>query len=176
MNEIINFESMFSMMKKLLLILYMFNFSSVVSGEEFPDGKYFASVLVTGQYMNDRPRWTVIINKENNKIEVLSLNINESNVGCCCCTLDIPDIDLSDRLIPIDIVNNKFDFGRIKFVKNIKIWFYGVFGKFSKITFSIYPQSGIEARFKWVPYKHYETFQNMLEEDSEFNTDDLLKI
>ena len=163
-------------MKKLLiiLILFMFSFSSNVTGEEFPDGKYFASVLVTGDYYNDRPRWTVIIKKANSKIEVISLIINESSVGCCCCILDIPDMDLSDRLIPIEVINNKFDFGKFKFIKNAKLWFYGEFGKFSKLVFYVYDQGSIDARFKWVPYKHYETFKNKLKENPKFNTNDLL--
>ena len=153
----------------------MFNFSSIAKGEEFPDGKYFSSILVTGNYYNDRPRWTVIINKKNNLIEVLSLKINKSTVGCCAFTLNIPDIDLSDRLSPVTIVNNKFDFGRFKFIDNIKLRFYGKLGKFSKLTFNVHDQGGIEARFKWVPYKHYQTFQNRLKENPKCNTDTLLK-
>ena len=163
-------------MKKILivLILFIFSFSYIARSEDFPDGKYFASVLVTGNYYNDRPRWTVIIKKENSKIEVLSLTINESSVGCCCCTLDIPDMDLSDRLIPIEVVNNKFDFGKFKFIKSVKLWFYGEFGKFSKLVFYVYDQGSIDARFKWVPYKHYEIFENKLKDNPKFNTNDLL--
>jgi len=163
---------------KYLLIISLLLFTSVgwsKDSEDFPDGKYFASVFVFGNFMYDKPRWSIIINKNNNIIEVISLKVTKSKVGCCCCALEIPDMELSDRLVPKEIVNNKFDFGRFKFVKNTKLWFYGEFGRFSIITFSLYASSGpIEARFNWVPYKFYEIFQKEFLENPELTTEDFI--
>ena len=51
-------------MKKILivLILFIFSFSSIAEESKFSDGKYFASVY-SNTYNGDKPRWTVIINK-----------------------------------------------------------------------------------------------------------------
>ena len=164
-------------MKKLLLvlILFIFSFSSITKGEDFPDGKYFASIY-SNTYDGDKPRWTVIINKTRNSIEVISLSVSKSKLGVGCCTLEIPDMELSKKFSSTEIVNNKFDFGRVKFVENsdAQLWFYGNFGKFSKLTFSLFSSTPIEARFKWLPYKHYETFKNKLKENPELSTNDLL--
>ena len=148
-------------MKKILivLILFIFSFPSIATSEDFPDGKYFASIY-SNTYNGDKPRWTVIINKTINSIEIISLSVTKSKLGVGCCTLEIPDMEFSKKFGSTELVNNKFDFGKIRFIEDsdVQLWFYGNLGKFSKLTFSLFSSTPIEARFKWVPYKYYDNF------------------
>jgi len=149
--------------------------SSTVLSEDFPDGKYFASVYAD-TYDFDKPRWTVEIYKIENTVAVISLKITKSNLGTACCTLDISDMELSDKFNPTELVNKSFDFGRVRFVKGVNLKFYGEFGRFSKLSFPLFSAYQVEARFKWVPYKYYDMFQRILEGNPKFTTEEFMKV
>ncbi len=151
----------------------MFNFSSVVVGEEFPDGKYFASV-----YDTQKIRWHIVISKQYNFVKVLILEFGPARVsaGGTESIHTSEKIDISRYTKPVKLEKGKnFDFGRFKFYQTSLVWFYGTLGKFSKVVWSRYGSMMEEARFRFIPFKYYKSFQKELLKNPKLTSEEFAK-
>ena len=158
---------MFKRRKNLLLVFSAFVMLVIVSigvsnAEEFADGKYFASV--TDSY---NVRWHIIVEKSGSSLKVISLN---SEAFKAYDKL-MPAVDLTEKLGTLELDEDlEYDTGWIRYIYDWKFRFYGKLGRFSKTQMTAYSGMIEESRFKYQPYKFYDSFQRALLLNPELTT------
>ena len=74
-----------------------------------------------------------------------------------------PAVDLTEKLGTLELDEDlEYDSGWMAYVFDWKFRFYGPLGKFSKVQSKAYSDYIDEARFKYQPYKFYDSFQRAL--------------
>ena len=86
-----------------------------------------------------------------------------------------PAASRNDVVRPFSKVVIKFDFGRFKFYQTSLVWFYGTLGKFSKVVWSRYGAMMEEARFRFIPFKYYKSFQKELLKNPKLTSEEFAK-
>ena len=155
-------------MKKLLiiLILFMFSFSFNVTGEEFPDGKYFAYIK-DSNYL----KWEIIVLKEKNILKVEFLEVKKGMFDYEGLRVFVRKKELTNQLSDLEINDSlKYDFGLINFHPTLEVHIFGTLGKLSKLNWqhSSYIHS---VNFKYIPYKFYNSFKDKLSENRNLTTE-----
>jgi len=150
----------------LTLILLAFVSIGVSNAEEFADGKYFASAIDSHNV-----KWHIIVEKSGSSLKVINLNSEAftSDGG------KVPAIDLTKKLGTLELDEDlEYNSGWMSFCKCGKYaWkfrFYGRLGEISKTQLSAYSGMIEESRFKYQPYKFYDSFQRALVSDPKLTT------
>jgi len=150
---------MFTKLKQLLLffsliIILSFNYAGVSNAEEFADGKYFASVE-----NNNGVRWNILVEKSGSSLKVINLNSEAHSVY----ETKAPFIEMNEKIGTLELDEDlEYDTGWIGYIFDWKFRFYGTLGKFSKVQTRAYSTYIDEGRFKYQPYKFYDSFQTAL--------------
>ena len=144
--------------------------TGLLRSEEFPDGKYFAQIKDTNNIT-----WKIIIAKNENKINFKYLESGRGRLDYEGELFSLYKNDITDKVPEINLSKDmKYDIGFIPFFRDLSVTIYGTLGDLSKISYG-HSTYIYEANFKYVPYKHYDVFQNQFKKDRNFNTNDFIE-
>jgi len=145
-------------------ILLVFESTDISKAEEFVDGKYFASVIGSSKV-----RWNIIVEKSGSSLKVINLN-SESYQSENFLIGKLEAVEWNEKLGTLELDEDlEYDSDWVSYIRVNGGWnnglqkfrFYGTLGKFSKTQMTLIDKIE-ESRFKYVPFRFYDSFQKAL--------------
>jgi len=159
-------------MKFSFVMFFLFLFNYQAFSNELDDGLYFSIF-----YDSNDVKWEIEVEKLDGNLIVHAMYVGPVLIEHSpIYFIDIPNmLDLSERISPTSIVNDDFNFSRIKFAKSgnaqTYISFYGNLQTFSNLRYQVYSNETSSGKVVFIDYKYYDHFLDLYEMDDSFTTE-----